>query len=255
MTFASLGMPSFFLHPTDMGHGDLGNVTHNDIVFLISNSGETAELTTLMSAIQMRASQTIALVGNLNSTLATRSNLCLSTGQVDEICHLGLAPTTSTTVALVLGDSLAVCAAEIRQFKQDDFARSHPSGRLGQLLTLRVQDVMVPKEKCAQVDAQDSVLMSVLAMAEQSVNVSVVFQDQKAIGLQPVSLIHQAKMLNSDLTQMKNMQYVLPFDLYLETEVVLQEALSQVLSRKGRYFPVFVEGSFVGLFDADQWRP
>ena len=252
-TFASLGMPSFFLHPTDMGHGDLGNVTQKDIVVFISNSGETSELLSLVSCVKARANAMIALVGKSHSTIARQSDFCLCTGIVDEICYLGLAPTTSTTAALVLGDTLAVCVSEIRQFKQDDFARSHPSGSLGKLLTLRVQDVMIPRESCALVNVDDSVLSSVLAMAERGASVSVVIQDKTAVGIQPVSLIHQAKMLNSDLTLLRNSQYVIPFDSCLKMTDVLQDALALVASKNGRYFPVFHNESFVGLFDVKQW--
>ncbi|MEC8882053.1 MAG: SIS domain-containing protein [Pseudomonadota bacterium] len=253
-TFASLGMPSFFLHPTDMGHGDLGNVTQKDTVFFISNSGETSELLALVSCVKMRADSTVALVGNPHSTIAKQSDFCLCTGIVDEICYLGLAPTTSTTAAFVLGDTLAVCVSEIRQFKQEDFAKSHPSGNLGKLLTLRVQDVMILRESCALVNADESVLTSVLAMAEYGVSVSVVIQNGTAVGIQPVSLIHQAKMLNSDLTLLRNLQYVIPFDACLKETDILQDALALVASKNGRYFPVFQNGSFVGLFDAKKWR-
>ena len=253
-TFASLGMPSFFMHPTEMGHGDLGNVTKNDIVFFISNSGETSELVGLISCVKKQANDTVCLVGNLHSTIAKNCSFSLCTGIVDEICHLGLAPTTSTTASLVLADVLAVCVSEIRQFKKNDFARSHPSGNLGKLLTLSLQDVMITKESCAVVDADDSILSSVLAMAESGKPVAVVVQNQTPIGIQPVSLIHQAKMLNSDLTLLKNLQYVLPFSTKLQSSLILKDALSEISSDNSRYFPVFQNDCFVGLFDVQKWR-
>ena len=107
------------------------------------------------------------LVGNRQSTLAQHADYVIATGILAEACHLALAPTTSTTASLVLGDALLICAAEASQFTHEDFAKSHPSGRLGQLLTLRVADVMLPRAKCVVVSLHDTVMQSVLQMAER----------------------------------------------------------------------------------------
>lgn len=253
VTFASLGMPSFFLHPADMGHGDLGNITSRDILVAVSYSGETPELLSLMRCFKVSSGCFIALVGNRNSTIAQFADYCLSTGAVKEACHLGLAPTTSTTVSLVLGDALAICAAEARGFSKNDFAKSHPSGRLGQLLTLRVADVMTAKKDCAIVAADDNVLSSILAMAECRQSVSLVEKEGEIIGVQPVFLSSQAKMLHSDLSMVSNSQYVLPLDLRLDASLILQDALSLLQTASARYQVVFDGDEFVGLFDAVQW--
>lgn len=252
-TFASLGMPSFFIHPTEMGHGDLGNVTSKDIVILVSYSGETSELISILPVIKARAFCLIGLLGNGDSTMGRQVDHCLSIGAVEEACHLGLAPTTSTTACFVLGDALAICAAEQRGFESHDFAKSHPSGRLGQLLTLRAVDVMVPKEDCALVSVHDHVLNSVLRMAQKATGVSVIEADGEVIGIQPASLIAQATMSNRDLSLVTNQQYCTPLSVKLSANMLLQEVVSTLRHAPGRYHPVYDQDIFVGLLDIDPW--
>jgi arabinose-5-phosphate isomerase len=252
-TFASLGMPSFFIHPTEMGHGDLGNVTAKDIVILVSYSGETGELVSILPVLKARSRCLIGLLGNIDSTMGRLVDHCLSIGAVEEACHLGLAPTTSTTACFVLGDALAVCAAEQRGFQSHDFAKSHPSGRLGQLLTLRAADVMVPKDACALVSVHDNVLNSVLSMAQKATGVSVIEAEGEVIGIQPASLIAQATMSNRDLSLVTNQQYCMPLKVKLLADMLLQEVVSVLRHVPGRYHPVYDQGLFVGLLDIDPW--
>jgi arabinose-5-phosphate isomerase len=140
-TFASTGTPSFFMHPAEGLHGDLGMVTKNDIVLAISNSGETEEVLKIIPSIKRIGAKMIALVGNSNSTLAEKSDVVISYGTVQEVCPLGLAPTTSTTVTLVIGDALAVALLKARNFKPENFAIFHPGGSLGRKLLLTVADI------------------------------------------------------------------------------------------------------------------
>ena len=254
VTFASLGMPSFFLHPTEMGHGDLGNVTQRDVVVAISHSGETSELVHLMPSLKDRAGTLIALVGHRQSSMARFASLCLCTGLSQEACHLGLAPTTSTTVSLVLGDALAICAAELRGFNQDDFAKSHPSGRLGQMLTLKVSDVMRPLSDCAVVSTTEDVQTAIIRMAEAQQSVALVEADGRMVGLQTIALAVQAKMSNGDLTSVLNQQYVMPLTVTLDAHLLLKAAMQKLAASPGRYFVVFDQDSAVGVFDAQQWR-
>ena len=140
-TFASTGTPSLFLHPAEAVHGDLGMVTKQDVVLAISNSGETEEITKLLSTIKKIGSRLIALTGNVKSTLAKNSDVVLNIGLEKEACPWNLAPTASTTASLAMGDALAVCLAKRKGFREEDFAFLHPGGSLGRKL-IKVRDLM-----------------------------------------------------------------------------------------------------------------
>ncbi|MFV1872238.1 MAG: KpsF/GutQ family sugar-phosphate isomerase [Oleiphilus sp.] len=141
-TLASTGTPSFFVHPGEASHGDLGMITGNDVVLAISNSGNTAEITTILPLIKRMGAPLISMTGNKSSTLATQSNVHLDISIKEEACPLGLAPTSSTTATLVMGDALAVALLESKGFSETDFAFSHPGGTLGKKLLLTVSDIM-----------------------------------------------------------------------------------------------------------------
>ena len=141
-TLASTGSPAFFVHPGEASHGDLGMITPKDVVLALSNSGETAELLTILPLIKRLGAALVAMTGNPGSTLARQANAHIDTGVREEACTLGLAPTSSTTAALVMGDALAVALLEARGFTREAFALSHPGGSLGRRLLLRVSDIM-----------------------------------------------------------------------------------------------------------------
>ena len=141
-TLASTGTPAFFLHSGEALHGDLGMVMSGDVIFAVSNSGETDEILKLLPHFKHHGLKLIAMTGNPDSTLAKASEVVLNVGIKDEACPLGLAPTTSTTAALAMGDALAVVMLEEKGFKQEDFAFRHPGGILGRRLFLRVADLM-----------------------------------------------------------------------------------------------------------------
>jgi arabinose-5-phosphate isomerase len=141
-TLASTGTPAFFVHPAEACHGDLGMIHTHDVIIAISYSGQTKEINLLLPAIKQLKSTIIALCGNSQSTLAKQAHYCLKTTIDQEACPLGLAPTTSTTAALLMGDALAMTVLHAKAFNQQDFARKHPGGQLGQRLTLQAQDIM-----------------------------------------------------------------------------------------------------------------
>lgn len=141
-TFASTGTPSFFVHPGEASHGDIGMITPQDTVLAISNSGETDELITILPVIKRLGIPLIAMTGRADSTLGRAANVILDVSVAAEACPLNLAPTASTTATLALGDALAVAVLEARGFTEEDFARSHPGGALGRRLLLHVEDVM-----------------------------------------------------------------------------------------------------------------
>lgn len=141
-TLASTGSPAFFVHPGEASHGDMGMITANDAVIALSNSGAVAEIITLLPLLKRMGIPLVSMTGNDGSTLAQASDAHLNTGVETEACPLDLAPTSSTTTALVMGDALAIALLEARGFTADDFAFSHPGGTLGRKLLLRVRDVM-----------------------------------------------------------------------------------------------------------------
>lgn len=141
-TLASTGTPAFFVHPGEASHGDLGMITPQDVVIAISNSGETNELLTIVPLIKRMKAKLISITNNGNSSLAQAADVSLEIGKSEEACPLGLAPTSSTTATLVLGDALAVSLLEARGFTAEDFALSHPGGSLGRKLLMRIEDVM-----------------------------------------------------------------------------------------------------------------
>jgi len=151
-TLASTGTPAFFVHPGEASHGDLGMITSTDLVLAISNSGNTSEIATILPLIKRMGAPLISMTGNPDSILASQANINLDISIKEEACPLGLAPTSSTTVTLVMGDALAVALLEAKGFSQEDFAFSHPGGSLGRKLLLKVSDLMhtgdrIPKVK------------------------------------------------------------------------------------------------------------
>jgi arabinose-5-phosphate isomerase len=141
-TLASTGTPAFFVHPGEASHGDLGMITATDILVAISNSGETAEIVTILPLLKRLGIPLVLITGNRRSTLAEAATVVLDAGVPEEACPLNLAPTASTTAALALGDALAVALLESRGFTREDFALAHPGGTLGRRLLLRVDDIM-----------------------------------------------------------------------------------------------------------------
>ncbi len=146
-TFASTGTPSFFMHPAEASHGDLGMITSNDVVIFLSNSGQSDELLTILPVIKRIGAKIISITGNSNSLLAKESAIHLSAQVSQEACPLGLSPTASSTASLALGDALAICVLDQRTFTAEDFARSHPGGSLGKRQVVRVRDIMRKTEQ------------------------------------------------------------------------------------------------------------
>jgi arabinose-5-phosphate isomerase len=163
-TLASTGTPALFLHPAEAMHGDLGMAAPGDIALVLSNSGESEELRALLPALKRRVSCLIAMTGRPDSTLGRAADLILDTRVAHEACPLNLAPTTSTTTMLALGDALAVAVMEARGFRSEDYARLHPAGSLGRRLLLKVSDIMRHGDELAQVPETASVYEAMTAI-------------------------------------------------------------------------------------------
>jgi arabinose-5-phosphate isomerase len=176
-TLASTGTPAFFVHPGEASHGDLGMITRKDVVLALSNSGETEEILTILPIIKRLDVPLITLTGNPNSRLARAAAANLDVSVAKEACPLGLAPTASTTAALVMGDALAIALLEARGFTEEDFARSHPGGRLGRRLLLRIEDVMHTGETIPRVRRGAPLAEALLEMTRKGLGMTTVVDE------------------------------------------------------------------------------
>lgn len=183
-TLASTGTPAFFVHPGEASHGDLGMITPSDVVIAISNSGETAEVLTIVPLIKRMKAPLISITNNGQSSLAQAANVSLEIGKAAEACPLGLAPTSSTTATLVLGDALAVALLEARGFTPEDFALSHPGGSLGRKLLLRVEDVMHKNDRVPVVKTGTRVIDALMEITDKGLGMTTVVNEQgELVGL------------------------------------------------------------------------
>lgn len=176
-TLASTGTPAFFVHPGEASHGDMGMITSNDVVIALSNSGETSEVISLLRLLKRLETPLISMTGNPQSTLASSANYHLNTRVPQEACPMDLAPTASTTAALVMGDALAIALLEARGFTAEDFAASHPGGSLGRRLLLKVEDIMHKDTRIPVVSPQTRVSEALFVMTTQGMGMTTV-QDQ-----------------------------------------------------------------------------
>jgi arabinose-5-phosphate isomerase len=173
-TLASTGTPSFFMHPAEASHGDLGMITDQDVVIALSNSGESAEIAAIVPLIKRRGAKLISMTGNPASTLARASDIHLDASVDQEACPLNLAPTASTTAALALGDALAVATLHARGFSAEDFARTHPGGALGRRLLVHVHDLMHQGEALPVVHESASLKDALLEMTRKGLGMTAV---------------------------------------------------------------------------------
>jgi len=180
-TLNSTGTSSFFLHPVEAMHGDLGIVSVGDVILAISNSGETPELNMLLPNFKKRGNQLIAMTGNLNSTLARTADAVLDVGVAREACPLGLAPTASTTATLAMGDALAVVLLNLKQFKESDFLRNHPGGTLGDRLKVKVEEVMLTGEKIPTVSPETPFTEALAELNEKNIGAVLIVSSEKSI--------------------------------------------------------------------------
>jgi len=176
-TLASTGTPAFFVHPGEASHGDLGMITKNDVVLAISNSGNTAEIATILPLIKRMGAPLISMTGNPESILATQADVSLDISIQKEACPLGLAPTSSTTVTLVMGDAIAVALLEAKGFSEEDFAFSHPGGSLGRKLLLKVSDIMHTGNRIPTVRAGTPLSEGLLEISEKGFGLTAVLDE------------------------------------------------------------------------------
>ena len=183
-TLASTGTPAFFVHPAEASHGDLGMILAEDIVLALSNSGETDEVNAILPPLKRIGVTIVAMTGNPGSTLATHADIHIDVGVEVEACPLGLAPTSSTTAALVMGDALAVSLLEARGFTREDFARSHPAGQLGRRLLLHIHDIMHSGEDTPAVPEGATISEAIVEMTRKRLGMSAIIDsDHRVVGV------------------------------------------------------------------------
>jgi len=181
-TLASTGTPAYFVHAAEAAHGDLGMITRDDVLIALSNSGESEELLTIVPLVKRQGGRLVAITGNPASSLAREADAHLDAGVAEEACPLNLAPTASTTAALAMGDALAVALLDARNFNAEDFARSHPGGRLGRRLLTHVRDIMRPVAEVPRVGEHATVAEAVLAISRGGMGMTAVVTEALAVG-------------------------------------------------------------------------
>lgn len=246
-TFSSLGTPSFRLHPAEAMHGDLGMVSANDIVIAISFSGESDEIVRILPNIKMIGAKLIALTGNPKSTLAKASDVVQVLPKFKEACYLGLAPTSSTTVALCYGDSLAVVASGIYGFKNSNYALFHPAGSLGKKLILRVADLMSSGDKNAKVHVNMALKEAVVELSKKGLGaVTVIDDDEKILGIITDGDLRRQLEKGANIYNLKVEEIMSPHPLVVPKSMLAIEALSILKNKNISCLIVEEEGKGVG---------
>ena len=182
-TLSSTGTPSFFIHPTEAAHGDLGMVGKNDAVLIFSNSGETKEIIEILPALKRATANIYTVTNTLHSTISKAGKISLAINAAEEACPLDLAPTSSTTIALVFGDALAISLLEARGFSRDDFAKSHPAGQLGKKLTTLVRDIATIGEMTPIVNELTSLKDALIVISEKKLGLTLVEANGEIVGV------------------------------------------------------------------------
>jgi arabinose-5-phosphate isomerase len=232
-TLASTGTPAFFVHPAEASHGDLGMITADDVMIALSNSGESAELVTIVPLAKRRGAKLIAITGNANSTLARQADVHLDAAVAEEACPLGLAPTASTTAALALGDALAVAALEARGFSSEDFARSHPGGSLGRKLLTHVRDVMRTGEDVPFVPDTISLADALLVISGKGLGMTaVVDMNGRVSGLITDGDLRRALGRGIDLRTARAVDVMTPNPRRVGPEQLAVEAVEEMQRRR-----------------------
>lgn len=241
-TMASTGTPSLFLHPSEGLHGDLGMVTKDDVVIAISNSGESDEVLHLIPSMKLIGAKMIAIVKNPESTLARKSDVVLCIGDVKEACPLGLAPTTSTTVTLALGDALAIALLEARDFKPEDFAVFHPAGSLGRRLLLTVNNVVKNTRKNPVILGDAFIKEALFLMTAQGLGAtSVVDEKGHLLGILTDGDIRRAFAMEQDIL-FKDVSDLCNFEpIVISGDMLAAEAFRIMEEKKVNVLPIVDE--------------
>lgn len=248
-TMNSTGTPSFFLHPVEAMHGDLGMVTSGDVVIAISYSGETAELNGLLLALKKRGNKIIAMTGQERSSLALAADIVLDIRVPKEACPLGLAPTASTTATLAMGDALAVVLLNRKKFQREDFRLNHPGGSLGQRLKVRVTEVMLTGKDIPVVVPEATATEAIRVLNEKNIGVVLVVDGaNKLLGIVTDGDIRRAFVGGQVISQLNTAQLMTRNPICIDSARLAADALSIMQTHEITSLPVLDDdGSILGL--------
>ena len=250
-TLASTGTPAFFVHPGEASHGDLGMITGDDVVIAISNSGNTGELVTILPLIKRRGASLVSMTGKEDSQLARLSHANLDIAVEQEACPMGLAPTSSTTVTLVMGDALAVALLEARGFGAEDFAYHHPGGTLGRRLLLKVSDLMHTGDQLPQVKPETLMSEALLEISRKGLGMTAITDtDSRVIGIFTDGDLRRTLDQGLDIHQTRIDQVMTSHCRSIKEDILAAEALKVMEdSRINALLVTDPEGRLVGAMN------
>lgn len=252
-TLASTGTPAFFVHPAEASHGDLGMITHKDVVLALSYSGEASEIITILPLIKRLGVQIVALTGAPASTLATVANIHLDISVQQEACPLGLAPTASTTAMLAMGDAIALSILEMRGFTVEDFVKSHPGGKLGRRLLLKIEEVMHTGNAIPRVPEQALLVDALVEMTEKRLGfTTIVASDDpdQIIGIFTDGDLRRALQKKTDIHRTPIKKLMVKNFTTISTNKLITEAVSMMEKLKILVLPVLTEqGKLIGAIN------
>ena len=245
-TMNSTGTSSVFMHAADAIHGDLGIIRDDDLVVLLSKSGETPEVKVLVPLIKLRGNKIIAIVGNRNSTLARQADYVLDVTVGNEGFPGNPAPTSSSTAQLVMGDALAVCLMQCRGFSTDDFAMFHPGGALGKQLYLRVKDLYVNNEK-PEVKPDDSLATVIIEMTKKMLGAAIVTENGRIAGIITDGDLRRMLLKHPDIDSVKAAEIMTPNPKTIDENDLVADALQLMRHNSITQLPVLSQGNYVGV--------
>ena len=245
-TFNSTGTPSVFMHAADAIHGDLGTIQKEDIVICLSKSGDTPEIKILVPLLKMHGSSLIAIVGNRNSYLATHADFIIDASVAEEACPNNLAPTSSTTAQLVLGDALAVCLLECRGFTKSDFAKFHPGGVLGKELYMTVSDLYL-NNQVPKVNINDPVKYVILEISSSRLGATAVLDEKNLAGIITDGDLRRMLEKNTDFIQFTAKDIMTKNPKTIEPEMLVVDALNIMRKNNITQLLVLKKGKYLGI--------
>lgn len=246
-TLASTGTPAFFVHPAEAGHGDLGMITRDDVILALSYSGESAEILTMMPIVQSMGVPVIAITGRPESGMAQGADIHLPIHIEREACPLGLAPTSSSTATLALGDALAVALIAARDFKPEDFARSHPFGRLGRRLITRVRDVMHTGDAIPKSAPHDTLQQALFVITDKKLGVTLISENDTLSGIYTDGDLRRTLEKHGQNLNLPIGEVMTHNPRTVPSDMLAAAALQEMEKRQITALPVVDDGKLVGI--------
>lgn len=245
-TFNSTGTPAIFMHAADAIHGDLGIIRDDDVVLLLSKSGETPEIKVLVPLLKARGNKLIALIGNTDSYLAKQADFVIDTTVEKEACPNNLAPTASTTAQLVMGDALAISLLELRGFTPSDFAKFHPGGILGKRMFLRVEDLAV-NNLVPKVNTTESISDVIIEISSKRLGAAAVLDHDKLVGIITDGDLRRMIQIHADFRQLTAADVMTRNPKSIEKDELVVDALNIMREKNITQLPVTNEGMYMGV--------